>query len=1000
MKARFRLTFIILALITVLCAVALFGCTPEERKEGSAERIQVEDTHVYLAPEGVPSTYQLKPLVYPVETASQKVYYRLADNTDREFLEVSADGVLKARKLKQDEEENNLDIVVRIISAENSDVTLNITVTIETVEVERIIFNPSTVSITLHGGGVDLKPEFFPAHALTGRDVIYTSLNPEIATVNSSGHVTPVGIGVCSIWVQTPKTSAFEEQVESHVTINVTYARLDYRLDLISDRSTLRQIAGSPEPISFVLSQLDPFTDPNPTITWYVNNTTINDVGVKDSKVLTYTPYTLPVGEYVIRATITNSFETQEVVSEMLKIYSPITSIQGRTVGNDDGIYEVGDNLQIQVNYNANVYPPESYRWTIVTPSGKTVVKDLARVEKTTPPKGDLVYELEEAGTYTVQAEAVVKGRTTGVKTSVLSIDVGEERKGNDIVGVYFDGATEYFNEDKTEREDYSVVRWDPLPYETEYEVEIMLNNDATTTETLSSVGQSKGYFTQNSVRIPTEIAGLEDSYSIRIRGSKYSWTEWYHYEGGSISQGVYKGTVNYLEELFPGTGINRYIANMEEYGKLLNYLVIFRPESLIVEGKYSLNLFVPFAFEDIDDSVYSVRDDLIYEETEPNCIDAFKIFACVVDNYVESTSIRMDVLSGAALRGKVGFSLAFDSAQEPSIKTPYDPTTDAQYIYNEVNSVTHYAQNPRGEGGELPIDDLGEDRVLEVNTSNQLFLAVSMGYRPLPVAGSKAEQIYSIARSVLNSIISDDMSNEQKALAIYEWLSQNVTYDYKLADNASSTEFGSPSNYNSFYLEGVFIDHVAVCDGIAKAFNLLSRMEGIVSYKVVGEVKGTGVGHAWNIVQLSGEWYVVDATWGSEKATINGADGAQNVELLTKDSFGVGEEGNENRVTYGIYPQIEQENLDYAYSITVGLSFDSIIDSDSELTYYVSTHLYNYLDQAGTVWAEVILEADYLIFKGEVEAVYLVINNATPSDVEIDLYKIGNKLFIKYTRN
>ena len=73
--------------------MALLGCTPEQRKEGSAERIQVEDTHVYLAPQGEPSTYQLKPLVYPVETASQKVYYRLADNTDREYLDVSASGL-------------------------------------------------------------------------------------------------------------------------------------------------------------------------------------------------------------------------------------------------------------------------------------------------------------------------------------------------------------------------------------------------------------------------------------------------------------------------------------------------------------------------------------------------------------------------------------------------------------------------------------------------------------------------------------------------------------------------------------------------------------------------------------------------------------------------------------------------------------------------------------------------------------------------------------------
>ena len=51
MKTKSRLTLIILTLVAVLVAVALFGCTPTERKEGSAERIQIEDTHVFLAPE-------------------------------------------------------------------------------------------------------------------------------------------------------------------------------------------------------------------------------------------------------------------------------------------------------------------------------------------------------------------------------------------------------------------------------------------------------------------------------------------------------------------------------------------------------------------------------------------------------------------------------------------------------------------------------------------------------------------------------------------------------------------------------------------------------------------------------------------------------------------------------------------------------------------------------------------------------------------------------------
>ena len=98
--------------------IALTGCNDAAVGADAAERIQVDDTHVYLAPTGDPSTFQLTPIVYPIATASQKVYYKLADTSDKKYLSVDENGVLQAKgELKTDEEGNNLDIIVRIISA-------------------------------------------------------------------------------------------------------------------------------------------------------------------------------------------------------------------------------------------------------------------------------------------------------------------------------------------------------------------------------------------------------------------------------------------------------------------------------------------------------------------------------------------------------------------------------------------------------------------------------------------------------------------------------------------------------------------------------------------------------------------------------------------------------------------------------------------------------------------------------------------------------------------
>ena len=204
---------IVMLFAALAAVVALAGCNDDATNADAAERIQVDDTHVYLSPTGDPSTFQLKPIVYPIATASQKVYYKLADTSDKKYLSVDENGVLQAKgELKTDEEGNNLDIIVRIISAATPSVTLDVTVTIETVAVERILFVESTVVVELQDEGVQLNPVFYPSHAITGRNVIYTSQDESIATVDSNGFVRPVGIGKVAIWVTTPRQGAFDTQ--------------------------------------------------------------------------------------------------------------------------------------------------------------------------------------------------------------------------------------------------------------------------------------------------------------------------------------------------------------------------------------------------------------------------------------------------------------------------------------------------------------------------------------------------------------------------------------------------------------------------------------------------------------------------------------------------------------------------------------------------------------------------------------------------------------------
>lgn len=157
----------------------------------------------------------------------------------------------------------------------------------------------------------------------------------------------------------------------------------------------------------------------------------------------------------------------------------------------------------------------------------------------------------------------------------------------------------------------------------------------------------------------------------------------------------------------------------------------------------------------------------------------------------------------------------------------------------------------------------------ISVSTSEQLLHVLNSGYKPVCVENSKAEIVYNKAKSVLREICDDTMSDFEKIRAIYEWIVLNVEYDYAALEIQTDHY-----KYDAWYAEGVFNNGVAVCEGFAKAFVIMTQIENIPSVIV------TGNNHAWNRVLCDGEWFGVDATHGSPKV------GSLSSEILTYTSF------------------------------------------------------------------------------------------------------------------
>ena len=101
-----------------------------------------------------------------------------------------------------------------------------------------------------------------------------------------------------------------------------------------------------------------------------------------------------------------------------------------------------------------------------------------------------------------------------------------------------------------------------------------------------------------------------------------------------------------------------------------------------------------------------------------------------------------------------------------------------------------------------------------------------------------------------------DAKDDYSKIFAIYNYVCQNVEYDWAATDKLAEWDGGL--GYGQLAYEAL-CEGKAVCGGIAKAVNLLMNQAGISSYYVEGLYYG--IGHAWNLVELDGVYYFVDAT-------------------------------------------------------------------------------------------------------------------------------------------
>lgn len=110
-------------------------------------------------------------------------------------------------------------------------------------------------------------------------------------------------------------------------------------------------------------------------------------------------------------------------------------------------------------------------------------------------------------------------------------------------------------------------------------------------------------------------------------------------------------------------------------------------------------------------------------------------------------------------------------------------------------------------------------------------------------------------------STLRDGMTKYELELAIHDYIISVCEYDESVTSDYTSR---TPNDNGVFDVYGALVNRKAVCEGYARAFELLCNAVGINCVNIIGESHGEL--HMWNAVELGGDYYYVDVTWDDTK--------------------------------------------------------------------------------------------------------------------------------------
>ena len=576
---------------------------------------------------------------------------------------------------------------------------------------------------------------------------------------------------------------------------------------------------------------------------------------------------------FMVKALATDNefLRDSSMVSIPQTIYKQLDKVENITVNHpSESKYTLSfDGPVMAGSYNIKIIKADDPNYNVEIPSPSSFV--------------DISEYVRESGVYRIYIQAMARQADEYYRSSEITSYV--LTKGETLHPV----TNIKIEKDKTK--DQINLSWDSVTNSTYYRVQVYYNSANGKVLSKEIIAPQSSTPKVNLVSSEQCAIGMEGAYSVEIRAVGNDV-----YESSSVATATYNHTMETIGDFernkvfVEGSTYSYKVSDVNTLKHLLWQHYLYNNQTWAYDTiNYNLKVYCDLDLAEVATQVGGIEADI---ERAANKVEKMNLIATeLLKQYKEVLSYKANYNSSICVDEKDNIYIF--SYQNNIAKTEATETANNVYTKNSKGEKLDVVDkfNKRLSSNKFAIDS---QESVDVTTTEQLFMALQYNKQPNFVGDSAvAEAVYENVRYILRQICSNQMSDYEKVLSIYNFLTKRVAWNYEaenklttVNNNASMQELylesilyntakpnglftilGNENYSNNLQISSLneFVGVSSISQGLSKAFVVLCSIEGIDSIKVNGSLNGKD--YSWNKVYIDikndatseKQWYAID---------------------------------------------------------------------------------------------------------------------------------------------